>query len=160
MSVKGTSRKIKPDLPGGKERIILPGPSGRQCEHTTELLQQKAEEWLLTNSPSSLVKGYFQGNKLQISSWPCQQSQRAPMARKGPPSQRHRDAQEAAPGKQMGMPKVFGGNGTGSVYHMLTQKREGSIYKNCTYLFFFFFKHLYWSIIAVQWCVSFCSVIK
>ena len=25
---------------------------------------------------------------------------------------------------------------------------------------FFFFKHLYWSIIALQWCVSFCFVIK
>ena len=24
--------------------------------------------------------------------------------------------------------------------------------------FFFFFKHLYWSIIALQWCVSFCFI--
>ena len=23
---------------------------------------------------------------------------------------------------------------------------------------FFFFKHLYWSIIALQWCVSFCFI--
>ena len=28
------------------------------------------------------------------------------------------------------------------------------------YLFFFFFKHLYWSIIASQWCVSFCFITK
>ena len=26
--------------------------------------------------------------------------------------------------------------------------------------YFFFFKHLYWSIIALQWCVSFCSITK
>ena len=26
-----------------------------------------------------------------------------------------------------------------------------------TVIFFFFLKHLYWSIIALQWCVSFCS---
>ena len=26
--------------------------------------------------------------------------------------------------------------------------------------FFFFFKHLYWSIIALQWCVSFCFITK
>ena len=25
---------------------------------------------------------------------------------------------------------------------------------------FFFFKHLYWSIIALQWCVSFCFITK
>ena len=25
---------------------------------------------------------------------------------------------------------------------------------------FFFFKHLYWSIIALQWCVSFCYITK
>ena len=27
-------------------------------------------------------------------------------------------------------------------------------------LWFFFFKHLYWSIIALQWCVSFCFITK
>ena len=29
-----------------------------------------------------------------------------------------------------------------------------------TFSFFFFFKHLYWSIIALQWCVSFCFITK
>ena len=28
------------------------------------------------------------------------------------------------------------------------------------FLSFFFFKHLYWSIIAFQWCVSFCFITK
>ena len=27
-------------------------------------------------------------------------------------------------------------------------------------MYFFFFKHLYWSIIALQWCVSFCVITK
>ena len=28
------------------------------------------------------------------------------------------------------------------------------------FFIFFFFKHLYWSIIALQWCVSFCFITK
>ena len=28
------------------------------------------------------------------------------------------------------------------------------------FLMLFFFKHLYWSIIALQWCVSFCFITK
>ena len=33
---------------------------------------------------------------------------------------------------------------------------------HCLFLqqFFFFFKHLFWSIIALQWCVSFCFITK
>ena len=33
--------------------------------------------------------------------------------------------------------------------------KASSIFKS-----FFFFKHLYWSIIALQWCVSFCFITK
>ena len=29
-----------------------------------------------------------------------------------------------------------------------------------TFFFFFFFEHLYWGIIALQWCVSFCFITK
>ena len=32
--------------------------------------------------------------------------------------------------------------------------------QNNTTCLFFFFKHLYWSIIALQWCVSFCFIKK
>ena len=28
------------------------------------------------------------------------------------------------------------------------------------YFFYFYFLHLYWSIIALQWCVSFCFITK
>ena len=31
---------------------------------------------------------------------------------------------------------------------------------NAIWYIFFFFKHLYWSIIALQWCVSFCFITK
>ena len=30
----------------------------------------------------------------------------------------------------------------------------------CFFFFEFFFQHLYWSIIALQWCVSFCFITK
>ena len=45
-------------------------------------------------------------------------------------------------------------------------KWEGALKALSTYLalsmflFEFFFKHLYWSIIALQWCVSFCFITK
>ena len=40
-------------------------------------------------------------------------------------------------------------------------KKNFFIWKNNPIiLFYYFFKHLYWSIIALQWCVSFCFIIK
>ena len=33
-------------------------------------------------------------------------------------------------------------------------------FADSSFLFFFFFKHVYWSIIALQWCISFCFITK
>ena len=33
-------------------------------------------------------------------------------------------------------------------------------FADSSFLFFFFFNHVFWSIIALQWCISFCFITK
>ena len=51
------------------------------------------------------------------------------------------------------------------LYLLLLVIHMSSLWDICSnhliyFFLFFFFKHLYWSIIASQWCVSFCFITK
>ena len=56
-------------------------------------------------------------------------------------------------------PQSRGGIITGGIFPVVSSMyAEASVIP--WLLFFFFLKHLYWSIIASQWCVSFCFITK